>query len=107
MNETCIGKLLRFQPIDRTQILRTTDVESLIAEDHPARAIGIFLSRVDLSKFSEEQRAVEGDVGRSAISPTYYCRSGSIRTREAFRARGRSAGRWSMSRVFSGWPACR
>ncbi|PYV51126.1 MAG: hypothetical protein DMG98_26620, partial [Acidobacteria bacterium] len=70
MNETCISKLPRFQPIDRTQIfLRTTDVESLIAEDHPARAIWIFLSRVDLSKFSEEQRAVEGDVGRSAISP--------------------------------------
>jgi len=70
MNETCISKLPRFQPIDRTQIfLRTTDVESLIAEDHPARAIWIFLSRLDLSKFSEEQRALEGDVGRSAISP--------------------------------------
>src|SRR5438105_12346132 len=59
-----------FQPIDRTQIfLRTTDVESLIAEDHPVRAIWIFLDRLDLSKFSEEQRAVEGSVGRSAISP--------------------------------------
>src|SRR5437660_11765267 len=70
MNETCISKLPRLQPIDRTQILpRTTDDESLIAEDHPARAIWIFLSRLDLSKFSEEQRAVEGDVGRSAISP--------------------------------------
>ena len=49
--------------IDRTQIfLRTTDVESLIAEDHPVRAIWIFLGRLDLSKFSEEQRAVEGSV---------------------------------------------
>ncbi len=66
--EACISKSPRFQAIDRTQIfLRTTDVESLIAEDHPARAIWIFLSRLDLSKFSEEQRAVEGDVGRSAI----------------------------------------
>jgi len=44
-------------------------VESLVAEDHPARSIWIFLSRLDLGKFSEEQRAVEGDVGRSAISP--------------------------------------
>jgi transposase len=44
-------------------------VESLIAEDHPVRAIWIFLDRLDLSKFSEEQRAVEGSVGRSAISP--------------------------------------
>src|SRR5437879_4318534 len=70
MQETCISKLPRFQPIDRTQIfLRTTDVESLIAEDHPVRAIWIFLGRLDLSKFSEEQRAVEGSVGRSAISP--------------------------------------
>jgi hypothetical protein len=61
MHETCISKLPRFQPIDRTQIfLRTTDVESLIAEDHPVRAIWIFLDRLDLSKFSEEQRAVEG-----------------------------------------------
>src|SRR5438105_9447873 len=34
-----------------------------------ARAIWIFLDRPDLSKFSEEQRAVEGSVGRSAISP--------------------------------------
>src|SRR6266550_2957983 len=70
MKETCISKLPRFQAIDRTQIfLRSTDVESLIVEDHPARSIWIFLSRLDLSKFSEEQRAVEGDVGRSAISP--------------------------------------
>jgi hypothetical protein len=70
MHETCVSKLPRFQPIDRTQIfLRTTDVESLIAEDHPVRAIWIFLDRLDLSKFSEEQRAVEGSVGRSAISP--------------------------------------
>ena len=70
MHETCTSKLPRFQPIDRTQIfLRTTDVESLIAEDHPVRAIWIFLDRLDLSKFSEEQRAVEGSVGRSAISP--------------------------------------
>src|SRR5437667_10030827 len=70
MQETCISKLPRFQPIDRTQIfLRSIDVESLIAEDHPVRAIWIFLDRLDLSKFSEEQRAVEGSVGRSAISP--------------------------------------
>jgi transposase len=69
MHEACISKLPRFQPIDRTQIfLRTTDVESLIAEDHPVRAIWIFLERLDLSKFSEEQRAVEGSVGRSSRS---------------------------------------
>src|SRR5437899_5004702 len=70
MHVTCTSQLPRFQPIDRAQIfLRATDVESLIAEDHPVRAIWIFLDRLDLSKFSEEQRAVEGSVGRSAISP--------------------------------------
>ena len=48
---------------------RATGVESLIAEDHPVRAIWIFLGRLDLGKFSEEQRALEGNAGRSAISP--------------------------------------
>src|SRR2546427_738734 len=103
MQETCISKLPRFQPIDRTQIfLRTTDVESLIAEDHPVRAIWIFLGRLDLSKFSEEQRAVEGASGDLRFPRTYYCRFGSILMRAVFRARGRSAGRWSMSRAFNG-----
>src|SRR3984893_12272775 len=70
MQETCISKLPRFQAIDRTQIfLRTTDVESLIAQDHPARAIWILLGRLDLRRFYEGQRAIEGNVGRSAISP--------------------------------------
>jgi hypothetical protein len=80
MQETCISKLPRFQPIDRTQIfLRTTDVESFIAEDHPVRAIWIFLERLDLSKFSEEQRAVEGSDLRSQVllrrgkSATFPC----------------------------------
>src|SRR5947208_10808701 len=70
MHEACPSKSPRFHSIDRTQIfLRTTDVESLIPEDHPARAIWLFLSRLDLSRFSVDQRAVEGHVGRSAISP--------------------------------------
>ena len=62
MHEPCLSKLPRFQSIDRTQIfLRTTDVESFIAEDHPARAIWIFLGRLELGRFSEEQRAVGGE----------------------------------------------
>jgi len=70
MNDTCVGKLPRFQAIDRAQIfLRTTDVESLIAQDHPARAIWILLGRLDLRRFYEGQRAIEGNVGRSTISP--------------------------------------
>ena len=70
MNDTCVGKLPRFQAIDRAQIfLRTTDVESLISEDHSARAIWMLLGRMDLSRFYEGQRAIEGNAGRSAISP--------------------------------------
>jgi transposase len=70
MNETCESRVPRFRPIDRSQIfLRTTDVESLIVEDHPARAIWLFLDRLNLCRFSEGQRALEGNVGRSAISP--------------------------------------
>ncbi|PYV71591.1 MAG: hypothetical protein DMG96_28455 [Acidobacteria bacterium] len=70
MHEACPSKSPRFHSIDRTQIfLRTTDVESLIPEDHPARAFWLFLSRLHLSRFSVDQRAVEGHVGRSAISP--------------------------------------
>ena len=104
MHEASVSKLPRFQPIDRTQIfLRTTDVKSLIAEDDPARAIWIFLSRVDLSKFSEEQRAVEGTLGDPRFLRACYCRSGSTRMHEAFPALGRSAGIWSMNRGFNGW----
>src|SRR3989442_4911552 len=70
MHEACPSKSPRFHSIDRTQIfLRTTDVESLIQQDHPARAMWWFLSRLVLSRFSVDKRAVEGHVGRSAISP--------------------------------------
>lgn len=70
MHGAGLSQLPRFQRIDRTQVfLRTTDVESLIPEDHPARAIWLFLARLDLTRFSVDQRAVEGHVGRSAISP--------------------------------------
>lgn len=61
---------MRYQRVDRTQMFfRATDVESLIAFDHPARAIWGFLDRVDLGAFSEEQKAVEGHAGRPSVSP--------------------------------------
>lgn len=70
MPEPNPDKWPRFQPINRTQmLLRTIDVESLVPEDHPARAIWMFLGQLDLRRFSEGQRALEGEVGRSAISP--------------------------------------
>jgi hypothetical protein len=50
----------RFQPIDRKQtFLRTVDVESLIGENHAARAIWSVVQQLDLSAFSEQARAVK------------------------------------------------
>ena len=60
----------RFKIIDRRQtFFRTVDVETLIDEDHAARAIWSILEQLDLSAFSEPARALEGCAGRSAIHP--------------------------------------
>jgi transposase len=60
----------RFQVIDRRQtFFRTVDVETLIDEDHAARAIWSIVEKLDLSAFSEQTRALEGHAGRSAIHP--------------------------------------
>jgi transposase len=60
----------RFKPIDRKQtFFRTVDVESLIGENHAARAIWSVVKQLDLSGFSEQARAVEGNAGRAAIDP--------------------------------------
>ena len=60
----------RFKTIDRRQtFFRTVDVETLIDEEHPARAIWSVVERLDLSAFSEDARALEGCAGRSAIHP--------------------------------------
>jgi transposase len=60
----------RVKTINRAQLLmRTVDVERLIAEDHPARAIWEFTGRLDLSPFYEAIGAVSGVAGRSAWDP--------------------------------------
>ena len=60
----------RFQPIDREQLFwRMVNVERLIAEDHPARAIWEFVGKLDLSGYTGEIRAVEGMAGRPAWNP--------------------------------------
>ena len=60
----------RFQLIDREQLSwRTVNVERLIAEDHPARAIWDFVGKLDLSGYTRHVRALEGFAGRPLLSP--------------------------------------
>jgi len=60
----------RVQPVNRTQLqFRVVDVEVLIPEDHPARAIWEFIGTLDLSPFTDQIRAVEGSAGRPALDP--------------------------------------
>jgi transposase len=44
-------------------------VEQLIAEDHPARAVWEFVGRLDLARYAEHVRSVEGSAGRPALDP--------------------------------------
>jgi transposase len=60
----------RFHTIDREQSFFTAvDVDALIEEDHPARAVWAVISQLNLQGFSEAARAVEGSAGRSTIDP--------------------------------------
>jgi transposase len=60
----------RFQKINREQvILRTVDIERLIPDDHPARAIWEFVGKLDLTSYALKIRAVEGMAGRPPLHP--------------------------------------
>lgn len=60
----------RFQQIDREQLSwQMLNVERLIAEDHPARAIWDFVGKLDLSGYTKHVRAVEGLAGRPLLNP--------------------------------------
>jgi len=60
----------RFEPIDREQLFwRMVNVERLIGEEHPARAIWEFVGKLDLSGYTAEIRAVKGMAGRPAWNP--------------------------------------
>jgi transposase len=55
---------------DRAQLeLRPTDLESLLPEDHRARAVWEFVEGLDLEPLYERIRSVEGHAGRPAIDP--------------------------------------
>ena len=60
----------RFRHINRAQMMwRAVDVEALIGDDHPARAIWEFTGRLDLKLFYEDVRSVEGHAGQPALDP--------------------------------------
>jgi transposase len=60
----------RIKPVDRSQMMmRPVDVEGLIEEDHPARAIWEFTGQLDLSAYEQPIAAVEGVAGRPAWDP--------------------------------------
>jgi len=60
----------RLKRVDRNQcLMRPVDVERLVGEDHPARAIWEFVGRLDLGTFHRDIQAVEGVAGRSALDP--------------------------------------
>jgi transposase len=60
----------RFKNVDRHQIFFTVvDVEKLVEENHPARAIWEFVQGLDLSAFIRRARAVEGKAGRPRHDP--------------------------------------
>ena len=48
------------------------DLESLLALDHPARAVWEFVESLDLSPLYAKVQAVEGVAGRPAIDPRIY-----------------------------------
>lgn len=60
----------RVEPINRDQmILAPVNVERLIPQGHPARNIWEFLGRLDLSRFAEGIKSVEGHAGRNVWDP--------------------------------------
>src|SRR5215467_8588405 len=60
----------RFEWINRDQlVMRVVDVERLVDQDHPVRAIWEFVGHLDLSGFSEHIKAVDGERGRPAYDP--------------------------------------
>ena len=63
----------RFKAIDRKQMMiRPVSVEKLVAEDHPVRAIWAMVSQLDMSRFEENVKVVEGGRGRSSSPIRIY-----------------------------------
>lgn len=61
---------VRVVRVDRRQIIwAMLDVERLIEDDHPARAIWEVVGRLDLAGFTAAIGSLEGGAGRPAYDP--------------------------------------
>ena len=61
---------LRLKLVDRQQIvLEVVDTDRLVEQDHDVRAIWDFLQRLDLSRYAEGIKAVQGRPGRDHSDP--------------------------------------
>ena len=68
--EDAEGREPRLKRVNRKQmLLRAVNVEQLIPDDHPARAIWELVGRLDRTPFYQEIEAVEGVAGRPALDP--------------------------------------
>ncbi len=64
------GGIPRVRSANRHQIeIRPMDLDSLIPEDHSARAVWAYVESLELSAVYEKIRAVEGHAGRTPIDP--------------------------------------
>jgi transposase len=64
------GGAKRYQFINRNQIvIRPVDVEKLVEDAHPVRAIWAMVCQLDLSRLEQEVKVVEGGRGRSSSDP--------------------------------------
>ncbi len=60
----------RFKPINRNQLMiRPVDIEKLVKEDDPVRAIWAMVCELDWSRFEDDVKVVEGGKGRSNTDP--------------------------------------
>jgi len=60
----------RLKPVVRNQyLLRPVNVEQLVPQNHPVRAIWVLAGELDLSAFHNEIAAVEGRAGQCATDP--------------------------------------
>src|SRR5690242_19351325 len=60
----------KIEPINRRQLLlRTVDIEQLVPENDPVRAIWDLTEQLDLTAFYAGIETQEGEAGRNAIDP--------------------------------------